>query len=310
MKKPVNIITKALAGLFLLFSISAKAATPEPDSVNNKRLEYIVAGSVTLYTTSMILLSKAWYKNYPRSKFHFFNDNHEWQQMDKMGHCFTSYYEGVYGIELMKWAGLPRKKAIWWGGLYGTFLQTPIEILDGYSAEWGASPGDLMANTVGSALAITQALKWDEQRIGIKFSFSRTAYAPIRPNALGNGFSEELVKDYNGQTYWLSANIASFIKKEDSKFPEWLNLAVGFGGNGMISNTHNKWTDADGNYFDYSYVPTYRQFYLAPDIELTKIKTNSKFLKNTFRVLSFIKFPLPALEYNPQSQFKFHWIKF
>ncbi len=134
--------------------------------------------------------------------------------MDKCGHAFTSYYEGVIGIEMMKWAGLPRKKAIWIGGLMGTFLQTPIEILDGFSAEWGASPGDLIANTTGSALCISQALLWDEQRIWMKFSYAPSDYAQYRPNALGSTFPEKLIKDYNAQTYWLSVNLHSFLPKK------------------------------------------------------------------------------------------------
>lgn len=307
MKKPVNILSLVLIGFFI--SISTPGYS-QADSINKKRLTYVVGGSAVTYGTALFLLNQLWYKDYPRSSFHFFNDNHEWLQMDKIGHATASYYEGELGIELMKWAGLPRKKAIWWGGLYGTFLQTPIEILDGFSSEWGASVGDLAANSFGSALVISQALAWDEQRINMKFSFSRTDYAPIRPNTLGNGFQEEVLKDYNGQIYWLSGNIASFIKKEDSKFPKWLNVAVGYGGNGMISNTDNHWTDADGNYFDYGYIPTYRQYYLAPDIDLTKIETNSRVLKGALKLFSLIKVPLPALEYNTHSQFRFHWMKF
>ena len=38
----------------------------------------------------------------------------------------------------MKWSGVP-EKAIWYGGAYGAVFLTTIEILDGYSAEWGAS---------------------------------------------------------------------------------------------------------------------------------------------------------------------------
>jgi hypothetical protein len=41
-----------------------------------------------------------------------------------------------------------------------------------------------------------------------------------------------------------------------------------------------------------------RQFYIAPDIDLTRIKTKSKFLQSIFGAFGFIKFPAPAIEFN------------
>ena len=51
----------------------------------------------------------------------------------------------------------------------GSIFLTIVEILDGTSKKWGASPGDLIANTAGSMLAILQELKTDEQSIQFKF---------------------------------------------------------------------------------------------------------------------------------------------
>src|SRR5690606_41174356 len=86
--------------------------------------------------------------------------------------------------------------------------------------------------------------------------------------------SEQFFKDYNGQTLWLSANLHSFLKKE-SRFPAFLNLAFGYGADGMTGAFSNA-TNYQGNI-----IPEFtrcRQFYLAPDIDLTKIKTNSSVL--------------------------------
>ena len=51
--------------------------------------------------------------------------------------------------KLWRWAGLPRKKRIWLGGLSGVAYQSIIEILDGFSSQYGFSPGDFTANIVG-----------------------------------------------------------------------------------------------------------------------------------------------------------------
>ena len=40
-------------------------------------------------TATLIGLNQVWYADYPRSDFHFINDNAEWLQMDKVGHVFV-----------------------------------------------------------------------------------------------------------------------------------------------------------------------------------------------------------------------------
>jgi hypothetical protein len=67
---------------------------------------------------------------------------------------------------------------------YGICL-TAVEVLDGFSSEWGASSGDIIANASGTALFVSQELLWKEQRITPKFSF-HTTYAQYRPNVLGS----------------------------------------------------------------------------------------------------------------------------
>jgi hypothetical protein len=110
----------------------------------------------------------------------------------------------------------------------------------------------------------------------------------------GKSFGERMFKDYNAQTIWLSANLKSFLKA--SNLPPWLNVAVGYGGDGMYDATENTWTDAIGNIYDRRDIPRYRQFYLAPDIDLTRIQTNSKSLKIILFILNTFKFPAPTIE--------------
>ena len=269
---------------------------PGPSANTIKRRLWLVAGTeAALYGGSLVGLNELWYKDYPRSSFHFFNDNSEWMQMDKLGHFTTAYYIGRVGIRLLKWSGVARKKAIWYGGMLGSVYQSTIEMLDGYSSEWGFSLGDFAANTTGSFLVIGQELAWNEQRIVLKYSFRPTKFANYRPNLLGNNLQENMLKDYNGQTYWLSVNPSSFMCKE-TKFPKWLNVAVGYGANGMTGAKQNP------PYFDSSgkqvYFERYRQYYLSLDVDLTRIKTRSKFLRTVFYSVGFIKIPAPSIEFS------------
>ena len=273
------------------------------------RKQIVVGGNVAAYSGTMIGLYSLWYKDYPFEKFHFFNDNKQWLQMDKVGHSFSCYYEGVAGIEMMKWAGYSKKQYSIIGGSFGFLIQTGIEVLDGFSTGWGASHGDIAANTVGSGLAISQSLLWDEQRIWMKYSYSASQYPQHRPNALGSNLPERMLKDYNAQTYWLSANVKSFMKK-DSKWPAWLNVAAGYGADGMVGGTDNTFISDDIEYDYTSIFKRSRQFYLSPDIDLTRIKTKRKGARALLVVANCIKFPMPALEYHTNEGIRAHWIHF
>ena len=265
------------------------------------RVKIIAATNIIGYSGAMVGLYSAWYKNYPQSNFHVFNDISEWKGMDKIGHANGVYAESLASMELWRWAGVSRKKRIWLGGLSGPVYHTVIEVLDAYSAEWGWSWGDIGANFIGSGLLISQELAWDEQRIQFKFSFHRKSYNDPTLNQrsnkiFGSSTAERFLKDYNGQTYWLSTNVRSFLP--ESRWPKWLNVAVGTGAEGMFGANENIGTDANGNIFNRTDIKRYRQWYLGPDIDLTKIKTNKKGLKLAFRLLNFIKIPMPALEYS------------
>ena len=297
---------KNCVSIFIFFSFvyNVNAQTSsfyiKSDTLNIKRRNAVIISETALSLGTLFALDKLWYSDYPRTSFHFKNDNNQWKQMDKMGHIMTSYYLGKVGMEVLDWSGVSKKNQLIYGGTFGFTFLTAVEILDGFSKKWGASWGDILANASGTGLLIGQELLWEEQRIILKYSFSQTNYAKQRPNVLGENFIQQALKDYNGQTYWLSANIWSFNK--ESNFPKWLNLALGYGADGMLYGENNTSNQLLQN--------PYRQFYLSFDIDLTKIKTNSKFLKTLFTTINFIKIPAPALEYNTKSGFKLHYLHF
>ncbi|HZI69290.1 MAG TPA: DUF2279 domain-containing protein [Hanamia sp.] len=280
---------------------------------NKKRIHLVTAANIVGYGGALVGLNAIWYAKYPRSGFHFFNDDNEWLQMDKIGHIYSAYSESRASMELWRWAGLPRKKSIWIGGLSGVAYQSIIEVLDGFSSQYGFSPGDFVANIVGSGAFISQQLVWNDEKIQIKFSFHRKNYGSPQLNKraddlYGNAEIQRFIKDYNGQTYWLSANIHSFFTK--SKLPRWLNFSVGYGAEGMFGGTKNIGYDENGNViFDRQDIKRYRQWYLSPDVDFTKIHTNKKGIKVLLFVLNAVKFPAPTLEFS-NGKFKGHWIVF
>ena len=287
--------------IVVLFSYSAnlesKSFVLEDYTFKDNKLKHLVISEAVVFSLALVGFNELWYKNYPKSNFHFVNDNSSWLQMDKFGHAATSYYGGVNGIKLYKWTGLEYKKAVWVGGLTGLLFNSTIEILDGFSTNWGASLGDVFANSMGSLIAISQELYWKEQKILLKYSYSKSGISDSNNELFGNTILQRSLKDYNGQTYWLSVNINSFFEIENSSFPKWLNFALGYSGNGMIS-AQNKTGDN-----------RYRQFLFSLDVDLTRINTKNKFLKKLTHVFSFVKIPFPTFEFS-NNQLKLHSIYF
>lgn len=298
-KKPLSFFVLLI---FLVFNSYSQDSLLINKKCFNKTNIFVGSTYVVGFTGLYFL----WYKDYEFQNFHTFNDGGEWLYMDKLGHSYSSYYINKYTSKAYKHCGLSDSKSIVIGAGVSFLTMTTIEIFDGFSSGWGFSWNDMLANTIGIALYSGQELLWSEQRILLKFSYHQTKYAQYRPELLGSTFSERILKDYNGQTYWLSINPHSFFKK--SKIPKWLNIAVGYGADGMIGGDENPVMDENGSAY-----PSFTRMsstYLSFDIDWTKIPTKKKWLKTTFDVLNMIKVPLPTISFSNNGQVKGYWFYF
>ena len=62
--------------ILLLASTFVKvSAIPPIDTLNKKRLHAVIAVEAGTIASSLFLLNNLWYKDYPRTSFHVFNDN-------------------------------------------------------------------------------------------------------------------------------------------------------------------------------------------------------------------------------------------
>jgi len=314
----ILLVTGSFAGSLQAFAcvnvVSKHVITPDTVSptLRKSRVVIIAGTNVALWTASFVVLNNTWYRNYPRTSFHLFNDLPEWNQMDKAGHVWTTYHISRLSSEMWNWTGLDKKKSAVLGGISGLAYEGIIELQDGYSAQWGFSLSDIAANIAGAAFFVSQELVWDEQRIQFKLGYSPYRYAPDlverRNQLFGTGTAERILKDYNSQTYWASANLKSFFPS--SNLPKWLNISAGYGSDGMFGGRQNVWTDKLGNTINKTSVQRIRRFYLAPDVDLTKIKTKSRLLSTVFYLVNMVKFPAPAVEINSNGKVEFHGIKF
>ena len=300
MQRP-SILSCSIVWLALI-QVHAQGPVAEDErTVDRQRLTYTVAGGGLVMAGSLVALDRVWYSQYPRSGLHSFDDSREWLQMDKAGHLWSAYSAGEWGKGLLTQAGVNDRTARWAGGTVGLAFLTAVELLDGTSAEWGFSWWDMAANVAGTGLFVGQDALWGEQRIRAKYSVHFTRFAAQRPELLGSSKAERILKDYNGHTFWLSVNIYSFLK-EESKFPKWLNVAIGHGATGLLGGHDN--VDSDGNVIVPRFVRQ-RQFLLSLDVDLTKIPTKKKWLRSIFKAVSLIKMPFPAMRIGTEDGVKF-----
>jgi uncharacterized protein YfiM (DUF2279 family) len=298
-------ISLLLLNLLVLSIESLNAQNADTSSVSRKRLQRVLIAETSIYGATMLGLNQLWYKDYPREHFHFFNDNKEWLQIDKVGHSFSAYYLGLVGMEALHWSGVSKTKSTWIGGALGLVFLSSIEVFDGFSQGWGFSNGDMIANASGYLLAAGQQQLFNKQIAMLKVSFQASPYAQARPNVLGSGFSERIMKDYNGQTYWLSFAIADILPFGE-KFPPWLALAFGYGAKGMYGGFDNVW-ESKGATYDFTSTKREREFYAAIDINLWRIKTKNKTLQSIFKTIGFLKVPLPAYEFKTKRFYPFYF---
>lgn len=295
-----------------------------PDSLHKPRFWVSASSGAAIYTGFTIGLWNVWYKDYPTSSFHTFNDWGEWENFDKIGHLYSAWVQSSNVFQGARWTGMKRKKAMWTAAASGMLMQGTFEIMDGFSEKWGFSWGDVAFNTLGIGLFMAQELAWEEQRFILKVSASPQNYStdPIfsidgdkstdlatRADELyGSSPFNVLIKDYNAQTLWLSATPRSFLKnRAESKLPKWLNLSLGYGVGNIYGGFRNEWpAEAPEFILDPNAYQRYHQFYLSFDVDLSKLPVKNRWLKLMLGLVNWIKIPAPTLEMNTLGKMKFH----
>ncbi len=266
-----------------------------PDSIPNKsRNTFAYSAIGGGYVLSMTALGFAWYANEKLSSFHFFDDLHQWKQVDKFGHAYGGYVTSSLFMDMHIWSGMSRNKAMWLGSLEGFAAMSSIEIFDGFGEAWGFSWSDVGANLLGVSLTILNESLWQDRRIQLKWNYLRSPYAgdPAFERLFGTTYPEWVLKDYNGQSYWLGIRIQPFLPEGQFKehFPAWLNLGLGYGAYGLeggYDDPNGSWTTRE-----------YRQWYLSLDLDMSQIRVRNPALQQALLLLNYVRIPLPALRFD------------
>ena len=260
---------------------------------NVKRTAWTSGAIATGWSGSILALRNVWYKETWTDEFLLFDDSRQWLGMDKAGHVFTANLITKNISSFYRWSGTDRKKSLLIGSSVAFGYLASIELLDGYSKNWGFSWSDIGANTLGIAWYTWQELLWEEQRFKLKFSAHLSPFAQYRPNTLGSSQPERLIKDYNGQTYWISVTPAQFLDNSSS-FPKWLSFSFGYSVDEKLHGDFNVFNIIDSK----SNIKTFQaksQYLFSLDIDFEQFNPKRKWVKTLFKVINHVKIPFPAV---------------
>ena len=290
-----------LIAISLILNKNLLYATSQTDS-SKTIIKIINIGVPSAAVISLVGINEVWYKNYARSDFHFFDDLKEWNGMDKIGHACTSYQLNKVSHSLFKKNNI--KKPLLKSSVYTFGYMLGVELLDGYSTEWGFSIYDVIGNGLGTILYTFQERKFKNQPFKIKFSSNKSTYASCRPSLLGENRLQQILKDYNGQTYWLTFNYNELWNKRIKLF-DYIDFAFGYSIDGFTGG-HNNPEISSCNCLinDCNNLKRTSQFIFSVDLNTSKIKNKHPILGKFLLPFDIVKIPFPAFILNNSKNFK------
>lgn len=290
---------KKLLFILVIFHLilSTNAQNSDTSTTNYKRL-LMVAGATSLTVIGpYYYLQNVWWKDQKTDfKIDHDQDYKYARNLDKAGHFFGGVLTAELFDNAFSWAGVPKKKAVWFSAATGFAVQSIIEYKDAFAPGYGFSMGDLGAGTLGSSIPIIQYYVPAARAITFKLSYYK------RHDYYYQQFQyAQLIDDYMNQTYWLSVSLNDWLPKNsvaEKIWPDFLTIVGGWG----VDETLNYWhtgislKENKGKGKD--------EFYLSFDIDWRKIiKQKSTFRRTLAYSLNCIKLPMPTFRFAPTGIF-------
>ncbi len=237
-----------------------------------------------------------------RGDFHFVEDGKYAMYIDKAGHFYGTFLSSYVLSQTLLECGFSYN----WANAIGCFLglgyTTYVEVLDGFSKDWGFCPSDFYADVGGALFYLAYSYVPFFQNFTPKFM-----YLPPRWfNSKSRKPSSMFIDDYSAHTFWISINVHNLLPEKVKKYyPRWLDISVGFAVRNLCDplNPENKCNPQVSEPV-YPYVWGNRKLIVALDFDLVKLLPDGSpfcnWLKQSF---NFFKLPSPAIEFGNPTRF-------
>lgn len=222
------------------------------------------------------LQDNLWWKG-TYSPFHL-NVKQDWTYAlgaDKLGHMLTPYAASRIWSYGLRQCGFDSSTAIWIASGFALSYQSYVEIRDGFSADYGFSPADMVANVVGAGLPVVQHYVPWLRAVTLQISFYPS-------QAFRDGAYGAIIDDYTSTTHWISFDMADVVPSSWTWYPGWLNLAIGH----SVENVDGR---GGGSHV----------VYLSLDWNLARISGLPQWLRDLASVLHVYHLPAPAVRIAP-----------
>ena len=269
--------------------------TTKRDSINKERVIIVSSSLGVALGGSYWYIQNSWWSE-KQIDFHFDDgaDNTYALNVDKVGHFMGGLEAADVFSSSMKWAGMSEKQSLWYGAVFGSGLQLAIEMKDAYAPYWGFSKWDLALGSAGSIWPVAQYYNDDLKAINFKFSYYKRSdiYWELDRERGKEPNKYAWQDDYPNQAYWMIFDVNHFT--ETCCWPEWLNVAIGFGLD-------------DTQYLDENNTKTggQNEWYIALDYDIPKMlkRWNSSTGKKVKHWLNYFHLPAPTIRISPKLEF-------
>jgi len=220
----------------------------------------------------------------------------DWQWtwgLDKAGHFFGGYATSYFFTEILLGIGFSWELGTITGAALGLLYTSYVEVLDGFSKDFGFSPTDFYADFAGAGFHLLQYYIPVLQNFNPKFMYVNPAWIGEKHRMPHDSF----IDDYSAQTFWLSVNVHNLLPEKAKPFwPDWLELTLGYGVFSLCAPGSGCNTDISIPFSDAAYGN--RSLLIGLDYNLVKLLPDGgsfwnwvKQSINMFRLL-----PAPALQ--------------
>ncbi|MCB9653331.1 MAG: DUF2279 domain-containing protein [Deltaproteobacteria bacterium] len=186
----------------------------------------VVGVSSAIVGTIMVWGSQAWW-DHGLEPFHWRDTGYFGRETyaggaDKLGHFYATYLL-VHGAASIYGAlGVPKTRAAWLAGC-GVFLTANwIELIDGFT-EYGFESGDVVANSLGTALGVLTTLSPEVDAV----VGARIGYAPTRDFLAHDKTVLKWINDYSGMLFYLDLKMNGVFSLLDRDPGFWRYVLLG-----------------------------------------------------------------------------------
>lgn len=258
-------------------------STPPPSLVVAGLPVLAAAGATFVY------FQFAWW-NEEATRFHF-DTGRDLQyalNLDKLAHFTGGAITAEAAHDAFSRAGYSPNKSAWLAAGTSIGMHLVVEVKDGFSPNWGFSPVDMAAGTLGAFYPLAQLHSPLAEHSTLKVSYWRHSDRYFQRHPTGSW-----TNDYSNQVYWISFDVKHLVPAlKSSPWPAFLDVSLGAGVD-LVN----------------SYGNGHHELYLGLDVDLVELLPGSHpVLKTLKKYLNYVKVPAPTLRLAPRLKvFPVYW---